>query len=46
MKVMIRAARLRAKITEKGRAIEVETYQLAVGNGRHYDLVNRDMSPP
>lgn len=36
MKVMTRAARFKAKITEKGRAIDVETYQIAVGNGRHY----------
>ena len=26
----------RATITEKGRALAVETYQIAVGNGRHY----------
>lgn len=36
MKVMTRAARFRAKITEKGETIDVETYQIAVGNGRHY----------
>lgn len=36
MKVMTRAARFRAKITEKGRTTAVETYQIAVGNGRHY----------
>ncbi|RWG07253.1 lipid kinase [Mesorhizobium sp.] len=36
MKVLTRAARFHAKITEKGAAIEVETYQIAVGNGRHY----------
>ncbi|MFN3673434.1 MAG: lipid kinase [Bosea sp. (in: a-proteobacteria)] len=36
MKVMRRASRFRARIVEKGRAIDVETYQIAVGNGRHY----------
>lgn len=36
MKVMTRASHFGAKITEKGRTIEVETYQIAVGNGRHY----------
>ncbi|WP_186417357.1 lipid kinase [Bosea sp. CS1GBMeth4] len=36
VKVMARAARFRAKIIEKGRPIDVETYQIAVGNGRHY----------
>ena len=36
MKVLTRAVRFHAKITEKGAAIEVETYQIAVGNGRHY----------
>jgi YegS/Rv2252/BmrU family lipid kinase len=36
MKVLTRASRFKAKITEKGRAIDVETYQIAVGNGRHY----------
>jgi diacylglycerol kinase (ATP) len=36
MKVMTRAAHFKARITEKGRTTEVETYQVAVGNGRHY----------
>ncbi|MGE7468769.1 lipid kinase [Bosea sp. NPDC003192] len=36
MKVMTRASRFKAKITEKGRTIDVESYQIAVGNGRHY----------
>lgn len=36
MKVLTRASRFHAKITEKGRTIDVETYQIAVGNGRHY----------
>jgi len=36
MKVMTRASRFKAKITEKGRTIDAETYQIAVGNGRHY----------
>ncbi|CAN7734746.1 lipid kinase [Mesorhizobium amorphae] len=36
MKVLTRAARFHTKITEKGAAIEAETYQIAVGNGRHY----------
>ncbi|HWK63931.1 MAG TPA: lipid kinase [Rhizobiaceae bacterium] len=36
MKILTRASRFRAKITEKGRTIDVETYQIAVGNGRHY----------
>lgn len=36
MKVMTRAARFKARITEKGRTTEVETYQVAIGNGRHY----------
>jgi YegS/Rv2252/BmrU family lipid kinase len=36
MKILTRASRFHAKITEKGRTIDVETYQIAVGNGRHY----------
>lgn len=36
LKVMTRASHFSAKITEKGRMIDVETYQIAVGNGRHY----------
>jgi hypothetical protein len=36
MKVMTRAAHFKARITEKGQTTEVETYQVAVGNGRHY----------
>lgn len=36
LKVLTRASHFGAKITEKGRTIEVETYQIAVGNGRHY----------
>lgn len=36
MKVMTRARRFKARITEKGSTTEVETYQVAIGNGRHY----------
>lgn len=36
MKVLTRASRFSAKLTEKGRAIDVDTYQIAIGNGRHY----------
>jgi len=36
MKVMTRAKRFRAKITHDGRTSAVESYQIAVGNGRHY----------
>lgn len=36
MKILARASHFSAKITEKGRTIDVETYQIAVGNGRHY----------
>ncbi|KRE09643.1 lipid kinase [Bosea sp. Root381] len=36
MKVLTRASRFSATLTEKGRAIDVDTYQIAVGNGRHY----------
>ncbi|WP_274426365.1 lipid kinase [Chelativorans sp. YIM 93263] len=36
MKVLAKATRFRARIIEKGNAIDVLTYQIAVGNGRHY----------
>lgn len=36
MKVMARASHFSAVITEKGRRVDVKTYQIAVGNGRHY----------
>ncbi|MCQ8873634.1 lipid kinase [Mesorhizobium sp. LMG17149] len=36
VKVLTRATRFHAKIIEKGAATDVETYQIAVGNGRHY----------
>jgi YegS/Rv2252/BmrU family lipid kinase len=36
MKVLTRASRFSARITEKGRATDVDTYQIAIGNGRHY----------
>ena len=36
MKVLAKAGRFHATITEKGRVINVETYQIAVGNGVHY----------
>jgi len=36
MKVLTRAVRFPARICVNGSAIEVETYQIAVGNGRHY----------
>ncbi|WP_082610109.1 lipid kinase [Bosea sp. Root381] len=36
IKVMTRASRFSASITEKGRRVDVDTYQIAVGNGRHY----------
>ena len=35
-RVLSRADRFTARITEKGRRIEASTYQIAVGNGRHY----------
>jgi YegS/Rv2252/BmrU family lipid kinase len=35
-KVLTKAERFHAKITEKGTTIEAETYQIAVGNGVHY----------
>lgn len=36
LKVLTRASHFSATITEKGRTTAVETYQIAVGNGRHY----------
>lgn len=36
MRVLSRADRFKARITEKGRTISAQTYQIAVGNGRHY----------
>ena len=36
LKVLTSATPFEASITEKGAAIEVETYQIAIGNGRHY----------
>ncbi|TPJ15539.1 lipid kinase [Mesorhizobium sp. B2-8-4] len=36
VKVLTRATRFHAKIIEKGASTDVETYQIAVGNGRHY----------
>lgn len=36
MRVLSKADRFKARITEKGLAISVQTYQIAVGNGRHY----------
>ncbi|MCT7375742.1 lipid kinase [Chelativorans salis] len=36
IKVLTKASRFRARITEKGMVTKVETYQIAVGNGRHY----------
>jgi YegS/Rv2252/BmrU family lipid kinase len=36
LRVLTRAAPFEARITEKGTANEVETYQIAIGNGRHY----------
>ena len=35
-RVLMRARPFRAKIREKGDAISVRTFQIAVGNGRHY----------
>lgn len=35
-KVLSRADRFTARVTEKGQSIEVTTYQIAIGNGRHY----------
>ena len=35
-KVLSRADRFRARIVEKGLRIETSTYQIAIGNGRHY----------
>jgi YegS/Rv2252/BmrU family lipid kinase len=36
MRVLTRASRFSARITEKGRTIDADTYQIAIGNGRHY----------
>jgi diacylglycerol kinase (ATP) len=36
LKVLTRASHFSARITEKGRTTAVKTYQIAVGNGRHY----------
>ncbi|CCV08489.1 conserved hypothetical protein [Mesorhizobium metallidurans STM 2683] len=36
LKVLTGAVPFEARITEKGTAIEAKTYQIAVGNGRHY----------
>ena len=36
LKVLTHATAFQARITEKGETIEVQTYQIAVGNGRHY----------
>lgn len=36
LKVLAKARRFHATITEKGQAVEVDTYQISVGNGRHY----------
>jgi len=35
-KVLTKASRFHARITEKGRTTEVDTFQIAIGNGRHY----------
>jgi diacylglycerol kinase (ATP) len=35
-KILGRARHFTATIVEKGQSIDVETYQIAVGNGRHY----------
>lgn len=35
-KVLTKASRFHATITEKGRTTEVDTFQIAIGNGRHY----------
>ncbi|WEX08788.1 lipid kinase [Chelativorans sp. AA-79] len=36
LKVLAKAGHFKARILEKGLSIEVDTYQIAVGNGRHY----------
>lgn len=36
LKVLTRASTFSATITEKGQAASVDTYQIAIGNGRHY----------
>jgi diacylglycerol kinase (ATP) len=35
-KVMAKAKRFKARITQHGGSVDVETYQIAIGNGRHY----------
>lgn len=35
-KVLTKASRFHATITEKGQTTEVDTFQIAIGNGRHY----------
>lgn len=35
-RVLSKADRFKARITEKGLRIEASTYQIAIGNGRHY----------
>jgi YegS/Rv2252/BmrU family lipid kinase len=35
-KVLSKADRFKARVTEKGQVIEATTYQIAIGNGRHY----------
>lgn len=35
-KVLTKASRFHATITEKGQSTEVDTFQIAIGNGRHY----------
>jgi diacylglycerol kinase (ATP) len=35
-KVLSKANRFKARITEKGLQIDASTYQIAIGNGRHY----------
>jgi diacylglycerol kinase (ATP) len=36
LKVLTKASTFAATIIEKGRATQVETFQIAIGNGRHY----------
>ncbi len=36
IKVLARANRFHAEIVEKGSRVAVDTYQIAIGNGRHY----------
>lgn len=35
-RVLTKASRFHATISEKGRTTEVDTFQIAIGNGRHY----------